>query len=133
MALLDARSFWQFARTTGANRKKAILEMFRIRVRRAQRKLRLRNGAPGEIRTPDLTLRRRSLYPAELRARSLIIPSAELGDHSPAPIRTMGMVGFSLPGAFSTVTANAFASVPAGIVGFITNAPPFSSGMNVPA
>ena len=25
-------------------------------------------GAPGEIRTPDLTLRRRSLYPAELRA-----------------------------------------------------------------
>ena len=26
-------------------------------------------GAPGEIRTPDLTLRRRSLYPAELRAR----------------------------------------------------------------
>ena len=32
------------------------------------------NGAPGEIRTPDLTLRRRSLYPAELRARSLRIP-----------------------------------------------------------
>src|ERR1019366_10721104 len=31
-------------------------------------------GAPGEIRTPDLTLRRRSLYPAELRARSLSIP-----------------------------------------------------------
>src|ERR1700722_5580336 len=27
------------------------------------------DGAPGEIRTPDLTLRRRSLYPAELRAR----------------------------------------------------------------
>src|SRR3954447_3215747 len=27
-------------------------------------------GAPGEIRTPDLTLRRRSLYPAELRAHS---------------------------------------------------------------
>src|ERR1017187_8041257 len=32
------------------------------------------HGAPGEIRTPDLTLRRRSLYPAELRARSLSIP-----------------------------------------------------------
>src|SRR5271157_285334 len=31
-------------------------------------------GAPGEIRTPDLTLRRRSLYPAELRARSFSIP-----------------------------------------------------------
>ncbi len=29
-----------------------------------------RNGAPGEIRTPDLLLRRQSLYPAELRARS---------------------------------------------------------------
>ena len=26
-------------------------------------------GAPGEIRTPDLMLRRHSLYPAELRAR----------------------------------------------------------------
>src|ERR1035438_248510 len=32
------------------------------------------HGAPGEIRTPDLTLRRRSLYPAELRARSFSIP-----------------------------------------------------------
>src|SRR4051812_29055756 len=32
-----------------------------------------RNGAPGEIRTPDLTPRRRSLYPAELRAHSAII------------------------------------------------------------
>ena len=31
-------------------------------------------GAPGEIRTPDLTLRRRSLYPAELRARIFSIP-----------------------------------------------------------
>jgi hypothetical protein len=29
-----------------------------------------RDGAPGEIRTPDLMLRRHSLYPAELRARS---------------------------------------------------------------
>ena len=26
------------------------------------------SGAPGEIRTPDLMLRRHSLYPAELRA-----------------------------------------------------------------
>src|ERR1700733_604243 len=32
------------------------------------------DGAPGEIRTPDLTLRRRSLYPAELRARLTRIP-----------------------------------------------------------
>ena len=29
----------------------------------------LRSGAPGEIRTPDLQLRRLPLYPAELRAR----------------------------------------------------------------
>jgi hypothetical protein len=28
------------------------------------------NGAPGEIRTPDLLLRRQSLYPSELRAHS---------------------------------------------------------------
>ena len=34
----------------------------------AGRKL-LITGAPGEIRTPDLLLRRQSLYPAELRAR----------------------------------------------------------------
>ena len=34
----------------------------------------IRDGAPGEIRTPDLTLRRRSLYPAELRARFNRIP-----------------------------------------------------------
>jgi hypothetical protein len=26
------------------------------------------NGGPGEIRTPDLTVRSRSLYPTELRA-----------------------------------------------------------------
>ena len=30
------------------------------------------SGAPGEIRTPDLLLRRQSLYPAELRARPLL-------------------------------------------------------------
>ena len=37
------------------------------------------HGAPGEIRTPDLTLRRRSLYPAELRARSGFIIPRRLG------------------------------------------------------
>jgi hypothetical protein len=30
----------------------------------------LKNGAPGEIRTPDLLLRRQSLYPSELRAHT---------------------------------------------------------------
>ena len=34
----------------------------------------LGDGAPGEIRTPDLMLRRHSLYPAELRAHSFSIP-----------------------------------------------------------
>ena len=33
----------------------------------------LRYGAPGEIRTPDLQLRRLPLYPAELRARDLSV------------------------------------------------------------
>ena len=31
------------------------------------------NGAPGEIRTPDLQLRRLPLYPAELRARTELL------------------------------------------------------------
>ena len=30
------------------------------------------SGAPGEIRTPDLLLRRQPLYPAELRAHGCI-------------------------------------------------------------
>src|SRR5262245_11494012 len=36
-------------------------------------------GAPGEIRTPDLRLRRPMLYPAELRAR---VAEAEFVDRS---------------------------------------------------
>ena len=31
------------------------------------------DGAPGEIRTPDLTVRSRSLYPTELRAPKIIL------------------------------------------------------------
>src|ERR1700733_14004189 len=31
-----------------------------------------KNGAPGEIRTPDLLLRRQQLYPAELRAHGYL-------------------------------------------------------------
>ncbi len=30
----------------------------------------MKNGAPGRIRTSDLVLRRHTLYPSELRARS---------------------------------------------------------------
>ena len=40
-------------------------------------------GAPGEIRTPDLTLRRRSLYPAELRARAFIVTELPADDPPP--------------------------------------------------
>src|SRR5271157_195705 len=35
-------------------------------------------GAPGEIRTPDLLLRRQSLYPTELRARTKNYTRAEV-------------------------------------------------------
>ena len=43
------------------------------------------DGAPGEIRTPDLMLRRHSLYPAELRARFTRIPHfLTLADRAPA-------------------------------------------------
>src|SRR5216683_5776324 len=38
----------------------------------------LKSGAPGEIRTPDLLLRRQSLYPAELRARRIQFTSGAL-------------------------------------------------------
>ena len=32
-----------------------------------------KDGGPGEIRTPDLTVRSRSLYPTELRAPKIIL------------------------------------------------------------
>ena len=38
--------------------------------RKRDGRLRLRSGAPGEIRTPGLFLRREALYPAELRAHN---------------------------------------------------------------
>ena len=42
----------------------------RTKPRRKCLKKKEKTGAPGEIRTPDLLLRRQSLYPAELRARA---------------------------------------------------------------
>jgi hypothetical protein len=38
-----------------------------------------KSGAPGEIRTPDLQLRRLPLYPAELRAREELLEFTTLG------------------------------------------------------
>src|SRR5579862_6248921 len=37
---------------------------------RSEKAFRLKNGAPGGVRTPDLVLRRHTLYPSELRAHS---------------------------------------------------------------
>ena len=42
-----------------------------VRRRRIERWQSNTSGAPGEARTPDLLLRRQTLYPTELRARSL--------------------------------------------------------------
>ena len=41
---------------------------------------RLKNGAPGEIRTHDLRLRRATLYPAELRAHNWRIVARKATD-----------------------------------------------------
>ena len=35
--------------------------------------LRSKYGAPGKIRTPDLAVRSRTLYPTELRARNSVL------------------------------------------------------------
>ena len=53
-------------------------------------------GAPGEIRTPDLTLRRRSLYPAELRARNLRIQQDSLQRGRVAACRNRSLFGAAL-------------------------------------
>src|SRR5436190_23703459 len=45
-------------------------------------------GAPGEIRTPDLLLRRQSLYPAELRARANSLQLRVLPQQSRSPMFT---------------------------------------------
>ncbi len=43
--------------------------MLRFTQRGEWKRNKKKTGAPGEIRTPDLQLRRLPLYPAELRAR----------------------------------------------------------------
>src|SRR5208282_5536181 len=45
----------------------------------------MRNGAPGEIRTPDPLVRSQMLYPAELRAPSTIVTHTHLKSHECAP------------------------------------------------
>ena len=42
-------------------------------------------GAPGEIRTPGLFLRRKALYPAELQARNLNNVAERGGFEPPKP------------------------------------------------
>jgi len=51
---------------TMRKRRKLLLPWNRRNLRRTKKVA----GAPGEIRTPDLLLRRQSLYPTELRART---------------------------------------------------------------
>src|SRR5579864_3432251 len=47
-------------------------------------------GAPGEIRTHDLCLRRAALYPAELRVRGARIGAGGFGVQAPSPECMMG-------------------------------------------
>jgi hypothetical protein len=57
------------------------------------------SGAPGEVRTPDLVLRRHTLYPSELRARSL------------HPVEFPGQLAkprFSLAASFHSTSVSAF-------------------------
>ena len=63
--------FWRARRDSNLSRLAGVSEAG-ARRRNPERKRRITasiSGAPGEIRTPDLMLRRHSLYPAELRAR----------------------------------------------------------------
>jgi hypothetical protein len=53
--------------------------------------LQMKNGAPGEIRTPDNLLRRQMLYPAELQAHVLIT----------AALIMVGAEGFEPPASCS--------------------------------
>ena len=46
---------------------------FRSHLQKSRKRLQENYGAPGEIRTPDLLLRRQPLYPAELRARTCVL------------------------------------------------------------
>lgn len=60
-------------------------------------------GAPGEIRTPDLMLRRHSLYPAELRARSrnIITCSRRMGSIGGGSATKLGFPGAALTPAYT--------------------------------
>ena len=50
----------------------------------------LKNGAPGEIRTPDRSVRSRVLYPAELRAHCFSSRVNALVGARPAPTNSYG-------------------------------------------
>jgi hypothetical protein len=56
-----------------------------------------------------------------------------MAGYSPVPIMTTGMVGAVAPDSFSTVIANALASVFGGRGGLTTVALPRASGLKTPA
>jgi hypothetical protein len=76
----------------------------------------LKSGAPGEIRTPDLQLRRLPLYPAELRARNLQFTSGLRRHQMPEAIQSVGSrIGVCcarLPATAPTTAAAAFTTAP---------------------
>src|SRR6476646_5975499 len=77
-----------------------------------------RTGAPGEIRTPDLQLRRLPLYPAELRARTCQYTCGVRRHQMRTPRQTCAQVQISgdslriLPAVAAAATTAALASPP---------------------
>ena len=70
------------------------------------------NGAPGEIRTPDLLIRSQSLYPAELRAHAIgCRPNHRQGIrvHAGAQFRRQATVAVSGTGAGGGIRGNSSA------------------------
>ena len=94
-----------------------VTPLLRKKVSGRSRITRARHGAPGEIRTPDLLLRRQSLYPSELRAHSGSSVHAELG-----LINRTGLSTAALP-AVSAASAATTAATSAAITATIFTAP----------
>src|SRR3984957_20979393 len=70
-------------------------------------KAKRKSGAPGEIRTPDLLLRRQSLYPSELRAHSSRFQfTCAVRKHQRDPTRLTKVRADSKKGSRSTIVRN---------------------------
>jgi hypothetical protein len=83
--------------TNSTEKEKAAREQLPLQSIEVIRFGKANSGAPGEIRTPDLTLRRRSLYPAELRAHLIRITHFEARTRSkPFPSPGQSCAGFGM-------------------------------------